>query len=520
MYRVFEALDELGAIVEEARGVPMTAGCMVPRGDVLELIDDIKDAIPGELDDAQDVLDARDSLLREAKEHAESIVSQRPPPRPTRWSTTPGRRPTGCWPTPRRRPTAWSPRRASTANAWSARPATRPTGSAATAKREYEASTGRAKSEADRLIENGNLSYEKAVQEGIKEQQRLVSQTEIVADRDRRGDPPDRLRPRRGRPAARRVRHLRRQQARRVRGLPQRHAALGRPRTSPAAHRGGHARLRGPVGRRRATVRYVHGDARQGGGAPRSTVAPRNRHLAARQAAGLDDHRPGDGAHSGADRHRADRHARRAPRCISTCALESVSEGVLVTGTVSAPTTGECARCLTPVTGDVEIDLTELFAYPDSATEATTEDDEIPRVGRDRGTRPSISSSRSSTPSGWRCRSRRCARPDCPGIVPGVRSPAGRRRTRSSPRGDRPAVGQAGAAREQDAEPGGQSVDLRSRRWRRRDGRPRAAARGARRRPARRAADHRAHPPQLRLRERRRCPPTSGWSSSATPCWA
>ena len=39
VYRVFEALDELGAIVEEARGVPMTAGCVVPRGDVLELID-------------------------------------------------------------------------------------------------------------------------------------------------------------------------------------------------------------------------------------------------------------------------------------------------------------------------------------------------------------------------------------------------------------------------------------------------------------------------------------------------
>ena len=67
MYRVFEALDELSAIVEEARGVPMTSGCVVPRGDVLELIDDIKDAIPGELDDAQDVLDARDTMLREAK---------------------------------------------------------------------------------------------------------------------------------------------------------------------------------------------------------------------------------------------------------------------------------------------------------------------------------------------------------------------------------------------------------------------------------------------------------------------
>ena len=75
MYRVFEALDELGAIVEEARGVPMTAGCVVPRGDVLELIDDIKDAIPGELDDAQDVLDARDQLLNEAKEHSGSMVA-------------------------------------------------------------------------------------------------------------------------------------------------------------------------------------------------------------------------------------------------------------------------------------------------------------------------------------------------------------------------------------------------------------------------------------------------------------
>jgi uncharacterized protein len=61
--------------------------------------------------------------------------------------------------------------------------------------------------------------------------------------------------------------------------------------------------------------------------------------------------------------------------------IESVSEGALVTGTVSAPTSGECARCLTPITGDVEIELTELFAYPDTATDETTEADEIGRVG-------------------------------------------------------------------------------------------------------------------------------------------
>jgi uncharacterized protein len=61
--------------------------------------------------------------------------------------------------------------------------------------------------------------------------------------------------------------------------------------------------------------------------------------------------------------------------------LESVSEGVLVTGTVSAPTSGECVRCLIPIAGHVEIELTELFAYPDSATDETTESDEVGRVG-------------------------------------------------------------------------------------------------------------------------------------------
>jgi uncharacterized protein len=60
--------------------------------------------------------------------------------------------------------------------------------------------------------------------------------------------------------------------------------------------------------------------------------------------------------------------------------VESVSEGVLVSGTLSAPTTGECARCLTAFSGRIEVALTELFAYPDSITEATTEEDEVGRV--------------------------------------------------------------------------------------------------------------------------------------------
>jgi uncharacterized protein len=64
--------------------------------------------------------------------------------------------------------------------------------------------------------------------------------------------------------------------------------------------------------------------------------------------------------------------------------IESVSEGVLVTGTVTAPTVGECARCLTALDGRVQVGLTELFAYPDSTTEATTEEDEVGHIVDDK----------------------------------------------------------------------------------------------------------------------------------------
>ncbi|MFE7719388.1 YceD family protein [Nocardia rhizosphaerihabitans] len=63
--------------------------------------------------------------------------------------------------------------------------------------------------------------------------------------------------------------------------------------------------------------------------------------------------------------------------------LQAVSEGVLVTGTASGPTVGECSRCLEPFDDQVEIRLTELFAYPDSTTEQTTEDDEVYRMEDD-----------------------------------------------------------------------------------------------------------------------------------------
>lgn len=45
--------------------------------------------------------------------------------------------------------------------------------------------------------------------------------------------------------------------------------------------------------------------------------------------------------------------------------LEAVLDGVLVTATVSAPTTGECARCLDELREELEVGFAELYAYPE-----------------------------------------------------------------------------------------------------------------------------------------------------------
>ncbi len=60
--------------------------------------------------------------------------------------------------------------------------------------------------------------------------------------------------------------------------------------------------------------------------------------------------------------------------------LESVTEGVYVSGTAQAALAGECARCLDPLTDHIVVEIGELFAYPDSATDETTDADELPRV--------------------------------------------------------------------------------------------------------------------------------------------
>lgn len=64
--------------------------------------------------------------------------------------------------------------------------------------------------------------------------------------------------------------------------------------------------------------------------------------------------------------------------------LESVMEGVLVTGTAGAKATGECVRCLEPLERELEVDFQEMYSYPEidfkgrtlKGADAEEEDDE------------------------------------------------------------------------------------------------------------------------------------------------
>jgi uncharacterized protein len=59
--------------------------------------------------------------------------------------------------------------------------------------------------------------------------------------------------------------------------------------------------------------------------------------------------------------------------------LESVVEGVLVTGTAVVQLQGQCARCLEQISYDEEVDLQELYLYPDKEPD----DDEASRLEAD-----------------------------------------------------------------------------------------------------------------------------------------
>jgi cell division septum initiation protein DivIVA len=69
--RADELLSELVDLVETARNVPMSSSCVLPRERVLDLLDELRETMPPEMDQARRVIATRDAVLQGAHEEAE-----------------------------------------------------------------------------------------------------------------------------------------------------------------------------------------------------------------------------------------------------------------------------------------------------------------------------------------------------------------------------------------------------------------------------------------------------------------
>jgi vacuolar-type H+-ATPase subunit H len=70
-----EKLTTAISMVEEARGVPLSASCVLHRGEILEILDGARAALPNDLEAARKIIASRDALIEEGRLSAESLVA-------------------------------------------------------------------------------------------------------------------------------------------------------------------------------------------------------------------------------------------------------------------------------------------------------------------------------------------------------------------------------------------------------------------------------------------------------------
>jgi regulator of protease activity HflC (stomatin/prohibitin superfamily) len=67
-------LDELTALISNARAMPMSASCVVNRTEVLAQLDEIRALLPGALSEAQRVIDDKGAVVAEGHAEADRII--------------------------------------------------------------------------------------------------------------------------------------------------------------------------------------------------------------------------------------------------------------------------------------------------------------------------------------------------------------------------------------------------------------------------------------------------------------
>ena len=71
---VQKKLDEIVAAVSGARSMPMSASCVVNRAELLAMLEEVREALPGSLAHAQQLIGDREQMVEQARQEAEQII--------------------------------------------------------------------------------------------------------------------------------------------------------------------------------------------------------------------------------------------------------------------------------------------------------------------------------------------------------------------------------------------------------------------------------------------------------------
>ncbi|MSW18479.1 MAG: ATP synthase subunit B/B' [Actinobacteria bacterium] len=70
-----EKLNTAITVVEEARGVPLSASCVVHRGEMLEILEGARENLPADLFKAETLLAEKERIIEEGRNSAEAMIA-------------------------------------------------------------------------------------------------------------------------------------------------------------------------------------------------------------------------------------------------------------------------------------------------------------------------------------------------------------------------------------------------------------------------------------------------------------
>jgi cell division septum initiation protein DivIVA len=165
VYRLYETVDELTTVIENARSVPMSGSCMVPRDHLLDLLDDLRESLPEDVQAAGAIVEQRTEILQQAQAEAERLTGRTRGESEQLLSSARRQREDLLGTARRQRDELL-----------------------AGAQAEAEELLADAEAEAERLIEEGRAHREALIAEAIAEHERLITETEVYRGAVSRAD--------------------------------------------------------------------------------------------------------------------------------------------------------------------------------------------------------------------------------------------------------------------------------------------------------------------------------------------